>query len=197
MLAHGRNATSSDRMEGHFVHPFDDDRFISGNGTIGLEIVEDLPDVDAVIAPIGGGGLLAGAAIALKALRPGGQGLRGRTGDRRAAGPLARRGAASDFAELDLVVRRRRRRPVGARDDVAAAAPLRGRVDRRAPGRGGAGDGRWSPSACTSSPKAPPAAPSPPRCRRLHREGTPEGRRDRVRRQHRFARFAPLVGACA
>jgi threonine dehydratase len=61
----------SDRMQGHFVHPFDDDRFISGNGTIGLEIFEDLADVDAVIAPIGGGGLLAGAAIALKALRPG------------------------------------------------------------------------------------------------------------------------------
>jgi len=61
----------SDRMQGHFVHPFDDDRFISGNGTIGLEIVEDLPDVDAVIAPLGGGGLLAGAAVAVKALRPG------------------------------------------------------------------------------------------------------------------------------
>ena len=60
----------SDRMQGVFVHPFDDDRFISGNGTVGLEIVEDLPDVDAVIAPLGGGGLLAGAAVALKALRP-------------------------------------------------------------------------------------------------------------------------------
>jgi threonine dehydratase len=60
----------SDRMPGHFVHPFDDDRFISGNGTIGLEIVDDLPDVDAVIAPIGGGGLLAGVACAVKALRP-------------------------------------------------------------------------------------------------------------------------------
>jgi len=60
----------SDRMPGHFVHPFDDDRFISGNGTIGLEIVEDLPDVDAVIAPLGGGGLLAGVAGAVRALRP-------------------------------------------------------------------------------------------------------------------------------
>ena len=60
----------SDRMPGHLVHPFDDDRFISGNGTIGLEIVEDLPDVDAVIAPLGGGGLLAGIACALRALRP-------------------------------------------------------------------------------------------------------------------------------
>jgi threonine dehydratase len=45
----------SDRMTGRFVHPFDDDRFISGNGTSGLEIVEDLPDVDAVVASIGGG----------------------------------------------------------------------------------------------------------------------------------------------
>jgi threonine dehydratase len=60
----------SERMRGHFVHPFDDDRFISGNGTIGLEIVEDLPEVDAVIAPIGGGGLLAGIAAALAELRP-------------------------------------------------------------------------------------------------------------------------------
>jgi threonine dehydratase len=60
----------SDRMRGRFVHPFDDDDFISGNGTIGLEIVEDLPDVDAVIAPLGGGGLLAGVAAAVKSLRP-------------------------------------------------------------------------------------------------------------------------------
>ncbi|HJR60283.1 MAG TPA: pyridoxal-phosphate dependent enzyme [Vicinamibacterales bacterium] len=60
----------SDRMDGHFVHPFDDDLFISGNGTIGLEIVEDLPDVDAVIAAIGGGGLLTGIGAALRELRP-------------------------------------------------------------------------------------------------------------------------------
>lgn len=60
----------SDRMHGRFVHPFDDDDFISGNGTIGLEILEDLPDVDAVIAPVGGGGLLAGLGCAVNALRP-------------------------------------------------------------------------------------------------------------------------------
>jgi len=60
----------SPRMSGHFVHPFDDDDFISGNGTAGLEIVEDLPDVDAVIAPLGGGGLLTGIGVAIKALRP-------------------------------------------------------------------------------------------------------------------------------
>jgi len=60
----------SDRMRGRFVHPFDDDDFISGNGTIGLEIVEDLPDVDAIVAPLGGGGLLAGVGAAVKAIRP-------------------------------------------------------------------------------------------------------------------------------
>jgi threonine dehydratase len=60
----------SDRMTGRLVHPFDDDDFISGNGTAALEIVEDLPDVDAVIAPIGGGGLLSGIGVALQALRP-------------------------------------------------------------------------------------------------------------------------------
>ena len=60
----------SDRMRGRFVHPFDDDDFISGNGTIGLEIIEDLPDVDAIIAPLGGGGLLAGIGTVVKALRP-------------------------------------------------------------------------------------------------------------------------------
>lgn len=62
-------AHRSDRMQGHFVHPFDDDHFISGNGTIGLEILEDLPDVDAVIAPLGGGGLLAGVACVMHEAR--------------------------------------------------------------------------------------------------------------------------------
>jgi threonine dehydratase len=61
----------SDRMRGYFVHPFDDDRFIAGNGTIALEILEDLPDVDAIVAPLGGGGLLAGIAAAVAAVKPG------------------------------------------------------------------------------------------------------------------------------
>ena len=60
----------SDRMTGYFVHPFDDDRFIAGNATAGLEILEDLPDVDAIVAPLGGGGLLAGLAAAVRELRP-------------------------------------------------------------------------------------------------------------------------------
>jgi threonine dehydratase len=60
----------SDRMQGHFVHPFDDDRFIAGNGTMGLEILEDLPDVDAIVGPLGGGGLVSGLAAAVRALKP-------------------------------------------------------------------------------------------------------------------------------
>jgi threonine dehydratase len=61
---------TSDRMRGRLVHPFDNDDFISGNGTVALEILEDLPDVDAVIAPMGGGGLLSGVGCAMRALQP-------------------------------------------------------------------------------------------------------------------------------
>ena len=57
-------------IEGLFVHAFSDDAVMAGNGTIGLEILEDLPDVDAVVVPFGGGGLVAGIASALRALRP-------------------------------------------------------------------------------------------------------------------------------
>ena len=57
-------------VEGAFVHPFDDHDFIAGHGTMGLEILEDAPDTVAVIAAIGGGGLVAGVGSALKALKP-------------------------------------------------------------------------------------------------------------------------------
>lgn len=53
-----------------FVHPFDDPKVIAGQGTIGLEILEQMPDVQAVIVPIGGGGLISGVAFAIKTLRP-------------------------------------------------------------------------------------------------------------------------------
>jgi threonine dehydratase len=61
---------ASSRMHGHFVHPFDDDDFIAGNGTVGLEILDDLPDVDAVVAALGGGGLLSGIASVMRAKKP-------------------------------------------------------------------------------------------------------------------------------
>src|SRR6202049_3374074 len=56
--------------EGTFVHPFDDHNFIAGHGTIGLEILEDAPETAAVIASIGGGGLITGVGSAIKALKP-------------------------------------------------------------------------------------------------------------------------------
>jgi threonine dehydratase len=58
-------------VDGTFVHAFDDPHVMAGNGTIGLEILEDLPDADAVIIPWGGGGLTCGIAAAMRALKPG------------------------------------------------------------------------------------------------------------------------------
>ena len=53
-----------------FIHPFDDENVIAGQGTIGLELLEQIPDMDAVIVPIGGGGLISGVAFAIKSLNP-------------------------------------------------------------------------------------------------------------------------------
>jgi len=60
-----------DGLDGLFVHPVQDPAVMAGNGTIGLEILEDLPDPDTVVIPYGGGGLTTGIASAVKALRPG------------------------------------------------------------------------------------------------------------------------------
>jgi threonine dehydratase len=57
-------------LDGFFVHPVQDERVMAGNGTIGLELLEDLPDLDVVLVPFGGGGLSSGIASAVKALRP-------------------------------------------------------------------------------------------------------------------------------
>lgn len=65
MRSHGRAG-----MRGVFVHPFADPLVMAGNGTIALEILEDLPDVDAVLVPWGGGGLTCGIAAAARALKP-------------------------------------------------------------------------------------------------------------------------------
>jgi threonine dehydratase len=54
----------------HFLHPFDDDDVIAGHASLGMEIVEDVPEVDLVVVPVGGGGLISGIALAVKALRP-------------------------------------------------------------------------------------------------------------------------------
>jgi len=54
-----------------FIHPFDDPKIIAGAGTVGLELIEDAPDLDAIVVPIGGGGLMAGVSIAANAIKPG------------------------------------------------------------------------------------------------------------------------------
>ncbi|MCK5128918.1 MAG: threonine ammonia-lyase [Clostridiales bacterium] len=53
-----------------FIHPFDDDDVIYGQGTVGLEIMDELPDVDMILVPVGGGGLIAGIALAVKSINP-------------------------------------------------------------------------------------------------------------------------------
>jgi threonine dehydratase len=57
-------------MDGAFVHPFEDDAFIAGNASAGVEILEDLPDVDCIVAGVGGGGLSCGIASAIRELKP-------------------------------------------------------------------------------------------------------------------------------
>lgn len=68
--AHAEAVRLRDEQGLTFIHPFDDERGMAGQGTIGLEIAEQLPDVDAVLVPIGGGGLIAGVASALRQLKP-------------------------------------------------------------------------------------------------------------------------------
>ena len=68
--AHDRAVELQEQTGMTFIHPYDDELVIAGQGTIGLEILDQLPDVDAVIVPIGGGGLISGVALAIKELKP-------------------------------------------------------------------------------------------------------------------------------
>ncbi len=77
VILHDDRATVFDRLDTEqkargslFVHPFDDATVLAGAGTVGLEIVEDAPDADVVLVPVGGGGLLGGVASAIKGLQP-------------------------------------------------------------------------------------------------------------------------------
>jgi len=85
-------------VEGLFVHPVEDDAVMAGNGTIGLELCEELDAFDAVVTPWGGGGLTTGIASAVKALRPG---TRVVTAEPETAAPLAASLAAGAPAEID------------------------------------------------------------------------------------------------
>ena len=85
-------------VDGLFVHPVEDDAVMAGNGTIGLELVDELPAFDAVVVPWGGGGLTTGIASAVKALRPG---TRIVTAEPETAAPLAASLAAGEPVEID------------------------------------------------------------------------------------------------
>jgi threonine dehydratase len=86
-------------VDGLFVHPVEDDAVMAGNGTIGLELVDDLPDLDAVVVPWGGGGLTTGIASAVKALWPG---VRVVTAEPETAAPLAASLAAGEPAAIEF-----------------------------------------------------------------------------------------------
>jgi len=87
-------------MKGRFLHPVSDPAVVAGNGTIGLEILEDLPDPDAVLIPYGGGGLTSGIAAAVRALRPG---TRIVACEVETAAPLAASWAAGEPRKIDYV----------------------------------------------------------------------------------------------
>jgi threonine dehydratase len=96
---HAAEAHAFEGMDGTFIHPFDNQDFIAGHGTMGLEILEDAPDVRTVIAAIGGGGLITGVGSAIKALRPD---VRVLGAEPETAAPYAlslRQGAASKFPD--------------------------------------------------------------------------------------------------
>jgi threonine dehydratase len=88
-----------DGVEGLFVHPVEDDAVMAGNGTIGLELCEDLAQFDEVIIPWGGGGLTTGIASAVKALRPG---VRVVTAEPEPAAPLAASFRAGEPTEIEF-----------------------------------------------------------------------------------------------
>ena len=62
---------SSDLRKLVFVHPYDDPRIVAGQGTIALEMLQDVPQLDTIVAPVGGGGMIAGCAVAACGLKPG------------------------------------------------------------------------------------------------------------------------------
>ena len=181
-------------VEGTFVHPFDDHNFIAGHATMGLEILEDAPDTAAVIAGIGGGGLITGVGSAIKALKPD---IKVWGAEPETAAPLAlslATGSPQVFEDWKAVVRRRRRRPERLPAHVGADAAAGGRLHRgHASRRPGGPCGSW-PRRRGSSRRGGRA----PAGGGADRQGRPgPDRRHRLRRQHRpqEVRRADRIGA--
>ena len=108
-----------DGLDGRFVHAFSDEAVMAGNGTIGLEVVDDLPDVDAIVIPYGGGGLTLRHRLGSPRAEAAVQSLRGGSRNRSAARPLARSRPA-DQRRLRAQLRRRNRLARGLPRDVRA-----------------------------------------------------------------------------
>ena len=140
--------------EGYFVHPVLDDGVMAGNGTIGLEILDDLPDVDTVLVPWGGGGLTSGIASALQPGEAGHEGDRRRARDRRAPHGVAARARVA-LRRLPRLVRGRLGQPRAAAEDVGPRAGARGRRGLGLAGRDGGGRAPAWPSERASSPREP------------------------------------------
>jgi threonine dehydratase len=92
--------SSGEGIKGLFVHPVSDPPVIAGNGTVGLEILEDLPDVDTVIVPYGGGGLISGIATAVKTIKPG---IKVFASEVETAAPLAPSLAAGEPVKVEYI----------------------------------------------------------------------------------------------
>ena len=150
--------------EGLFVHPVQDPGVMAGNGTIGLEILEDLPDPDAVVIPYGGGGLTVGIASAIRALRPETKIF---TAEPETGAALAAALAAGHPADVDYqrLVRGRRGQPPRARHAC----------------------GRWSRRWSTTPWPSPSARPRPPCACWPSAPGSSPRARARWRRPRRWA----------
>jgi len=96
-----------------YVHPFDDLDLIAGQATLGLELVEDVPDVDVVVVPIGGGGLISGVALAVKARRPGARVIGVESSGAPGMRESVRAGAPVTLERVDCVIDGLRVRRVG------------------------------------------------------------------------------------
>jgi threonine dehydratase len=122
-------------IDGLFIHPFADPAVMAGNGTIGLEILEDAPDVDAIVVPYGGGGLSCGIASAVRASRPD---VRVYAAEVATAAPFSAALAAGkpNHDLVDAELRRRDRRQGRVRRDVAAGSRAARGIARRLGGGG-------------------------------------------------------------
>ncbi len=136
-----------DGVDGLFVHPVQDDGVMAGNGTIGLEILDDLPDPDAVVIPYGGGGLTVGIASAIRALRPETKIYTAEPATGAALAAALEAGEPTDVDYSPVVCGWRRQPPRTGHDVAASATAHRRRVCR--PDRRG---GRRRADACLARP---------------------------------------------